>query len=446
MERNPTKMPYAATKVEPESSLSEMIKQVLRIAQKEGALTKKQAEFCDDACVTRYLRARGNNVRRAAKMLRATLNWRDKLNMGYLIADEFPAELSTGAAYVAGLDGEGRPVLVIKKKPEYILNHSQKQHLRFIIFTMEVAVAAMPPGVDQWVLILDAGGYTKISAPSTSGILTTLKVLADHYPERLAKAFIVDASSMFYYVWKGVCTFVDHSTREKLSFAYSRDYRVIPRPQQQSPSATPKKSLPFSSPFSKHSRRRSTSFSLDNFKTSAPSRTKSVTLDYSNLEPIFDTSPKKGESRGEFSEGPELAGSMRTRSFSFSSISNMSASPEVGRDEEFSSFRKDDDDDEELFRAPPSPPLEIPKPQSRSRRGSWDGFVSLFHGPAKPPKEEPPFVIEEAKNRNVDTFRPYLPFLQTPYDEAAYRALMKPPLGGLATIISRDLKRMNSLS
>ena len=32
------------------------------------------------------------------------------------------------------------------------------RHLRFIIFTMEVAVAAMPPGVDQWILILDAGG------------------------------------------------------------------------------------------------------------------------------------------------------------------------------------------------------------------------------------------------------------------------------------------------
>lgn len=32
------------------------------------------------------------------------------------------------------------------------------RHLRYIIFTMEVAVAAMPPGVDQWILILDAGG------------------------------------------------------------------------------------------------------------------------------------------------------------------------------------------------------------------------------------------------------------------------------------------------
>jgi hypothetical protein len=45
-------------------------------------------------------------------------------------------------------------------------------------------------------------GYSTISAPSTSGILTTLKIIADYYPERLAKAFVVDASSMFYYVWK----------------------------------------------------------------------------------------------------------------------------------------------------------------------------------------------------------------------------------------------------
>jgi len=166
------------------------------------------------------------------------------------------------------------------------------------------------------------------------------------------------------------------------------------------------------------------------------------------LEPIFDTSPKKSEegskSRGELSEGPELANSMRTRSFSFSSISGTCPSPSQREEGEFSSFRKDaDDDDEEIFTKDVSH-LEVPlsAPAARSRRGSWDGFVSLFH-PVK--KEEPPFVIDEAKNRNVDTFRPYLTFLQATYDEAAYRALMKPPLGGLATIISRDLKHMNSL-
>jgi uncharacterized protein (DUF2249 family) len=91
---------------------------------------------------------------------------------------------------------------IIKKKPDHIVNHNQKPYLWYIIFTMEVAVAAMPPGVDQCVLILDAGGYSRISAPSPGGILATLRIIADHYPERLAKAFIVDASSMFYYAWK----------------------------------------------------------------------------------------------------------------------------------------------------------------------------------------------------------------------------------------------------
>lgn len=32
------------------------------------------------------------------------------------------------------------------------------RYLRYLIFTMEVAIAAMPPGVTQWVLIVDTGG------------------------------------------------------------------------------------------------------------------------------------------------------------------------------------------------------------------------------------------------------------------------------------------------
>ncbi len=116
-----------------------------------SSVSLRQAEFCDEDCVERYLKARGNNVRRAARLLKATLNWREKINIGkeqclepalvldvwrtfvefsscadrhiddknwallfagYLIADEFPAELATGTAYVAGLDDDGRPVLV----------------------------------------------------------------------------------------------------------------------------------------------------------------------------------------------------------------------------------------------------------------------------------------------------------------------------------------------
>lgn len=121
-------------KVEPEASLSELIKQVLQLVQKDITLSKKQARlplmvdldslylsvtnyptfdfllvkawfasvkncgrsrsnfilarfflqaaFCDDACVIRFLKARENNARRAARMLRATLNWREKITIG----------------------------------------------------------------------------------------------------------------------------------------------------------------------------------------------------------------------------------------------------------------------------------------------------------------------------------------------------------------------------
>lgn len=32
---------------------------------------------------------------------------------GYMIADEFPADIAAGSAYVAGHDEDGRPVLVM---------------------------------------------------------------------------------------------------------------------------------------------------------------------------------------------------------------------------------------------------------------------------------------------------------------------------------------------
>ena len=46
------------------------------------------------------------------------------------------------------------------------------RYFRYIIFTMEVAVAAMPPGVDQWVLILDAGGKLLLASLNLRVLMT----------------------------------------------------------------------------------------------------------------------------------------------------------------------------------------------------------------------------------------------------------------------------------
>jgi len=428
-ERKPIILPSPSGKIEPESSMSDKIAQVLQLVQKEGPLSKKQAAFCDDACVERYLKVRGNNCRRAARLLKATLNWREKINIGYLIADEFPTEIAAGAAYVAGFDDEGRPVLIIKKKPDHIVNHNQKPYLWYIIFTMEVAVAAMPPGVDQCVLILDAGGYSRISAPSPGGILATLRIIADHYPERLAKAFIVDASSMFYYAWKGICTFVDHSTRGRLSFAYLKDY--IPVKPQQALKATPPSSplahFPKQAYFPDDIRPPSSIYN----STSGPGGIP--------LSPRYNTdSPEIVEKA--FGDGPELTSRNVHRSFSFSFSSAPDPthhSPDL-QEGRLSNARKD-----KRSVSISETPISAPAQSRRQKKPppSPDGLLSTPYS-----RKKPEGLSEENKNKSVDIFRPYVRFLTEMYDEAAYRALMKPPLGGLMSIVSRDhLKyQMNS--
>lgn len=111
-------------------------------------------------------------------------------------------------------------------------------------------------------------------------------------------------------------------------------------------------------------------------------------------------------------------------------------SPDRG-EEEFSSFRKDAEDHVGEPQAPGSAPVRT----RRSKAPSWDGLVSIFY----PVKRDDSAISDEVKNRDICLFRPYFTFLQAAYDEAAYRALMKPPLGGLATLVSRDLKRVTSL-
>ncbi|MCO5572534.1 hypothetical protein L7F22_026289 [Adiantum nelumboides] len=206
--------------------VSEKAKAVLLLLRTKGSpLSAKQLDYCSEACIGRVLKAKGNNIKKAAKQLRATLAWRASLDVDYLTADEFCAELAWGNAYVAGIDEEGRPVLVVRLKPEIsTTSQAQKQFIRYFIFTMEVAIACMSSTVEQCVLIVDATACHKRSSAGFSIIMHLLKLLGEHYPERLARSFIVDAPSMFHYLWKGMSKILDLKVREKPKFVFSKQY------------------------------------------------------------------------------------------------------------------------------------------------------------------------------------------------------------------------------
>ncbi|KAI3499945.1 hypothetical protein L1887_35759 [Cichorium endivia] len=50
------------------------IDDVLQLLRKPSLLTLKQEKFCNKACIWRFLKAKGDNVKKAAKQLRASLS------------------------------------------------------------------------------------------------------------------------------------------------------------------------------------------------------------------------------------------------------------------------------------------------------------------------------------------------------------------------------------
>ncbi|XVE81607.1 hypothetical protein DITRI_Ditri15bG0078700 [Diplodiscus trichospermus] len=396
-----------------DEKVNERVEAVLQLIRKQSPLTVKQEKFCNNACVERFLRAKGDNVKKAAKHLRACLSWRESIGIENLIADEFSAELSEGVAYVAGHDEESRPVMIFRIKQDYQKFHSQKQFARLLAFTLEVAIGTMPKNMEQFVLLLDASFFRSASAFMNS-LLAALKIMADYYPGRLYKAFVIDPPSMFSYLWKGVRPFVELSTvtmvvssldfEESLEF---NDFASYPRAS----------SLRFDSSSSKSTAK------IGSCSSSRFSFT--VSHHFDSLKPWYltltDSSSSKVGPTSPSPLGPALISPLNARSLSF-------ASPAARTPRGNISMRK------RLF---PSTPL----PQ----RSKASESIKAFH----PRTPRPSFLqspamffrrdchVSNKTEKSRESFLPFLKFYRRPYDEMIYRSKMRPPLGGLISIVKR---------
>ncbi|KAF8388057.1 hypothetical protein HHK36_026723 [Tetracentron sinense] len=384
----------------------------------------KEEKFCNNACVERFLIAKGDSVKKAAKHLRACLSWRESIGTEYLIADEFSAELSDGVAYVAGHDEESRPVMIFRIKQDYQKFHSQKLYIRLLVFTLEVAIGSMPRNVEQFVLLFDASLFRSASG-FVNLLLATLRTIAEYYPGRLHKAFVIDPPSLFSCIWKGVRPFVELSTVtivvSSIDFDESLDYNHFPSyPRASSlrfdPSSTP--STAKIGPCSSSRFSFTVSHHFDSLKPWYLSLT-----DTSDSK-VGPTCPCPSPSL----MGPTLISPLNARSFSFASPAARTPRGSIngshGRPTRKNSFC-------------PSTPLpqrstssEINHP--RTPRPSFLQSPAMFF-------RKDCHVSRTEKSR--DSFLPFLKFYRRPYDEMIYRSKMRPPLGGLISIVSPHIKR-----
>lgn len=204
---------------------------------------------------------------------------------------------------------------------------------------------------------------------------------------------------------QGICPFVDQATKGKVSFVFSKDHV--------------------------HSQEDDRLSSIRHL------------LDDHPQTPGSKSSDKSGTPNNHSENGAALVvnNGAHSRSVSFSTPTTICSSP-AAQGREFSSFRA-----ERNFWVPGlisgSKSRKLTAGDGSKSRKLTAGDGSSFRFSLSKRFDQQPISGVELKEK-TSTFWPYWNFFKSPYNEAAYRATMKPPLGGLKSIITSSLKNHSS--
>ncbi|KAI7833320.1 CRAL-TRIO domain-containing protein, partial [Kickxella alabastrina] len=169
-----------------------------------------------DECLARYVRARKGVYEDTKKALRKTIEWRATARPHALRPDVVEIENRTGKMYFNGFDKFSRPII-------YMYNHRQNtkeadNQIRWVIYTLEMCIRNMPPGVEKVTLAIDATHWGFSNAVSIGIAKKFLDILGNHYPERLGRAVVFMPPKFFVAFYSLVSSFIDPVTKAKVAF------------------------------------------------------------------------------------------------------------------------------------------------------------------------------------------------------------------------------------
>ncbi|KAG6750846.1 hypothetical protein POTOM_045361 [Populus tomentosa] len=184
-----------------EKSLSEQeqLAKINDVRKILGPVADKLPVLCSDASISRYLRARNWNTKKAAKMLKNTLKWRLEFKPEKIRWEDIAKEAETGKVYRANyLDKKGRTVLIFR--PGFQNTSDIRGQIRHLVYCMENATTTLNPDQDQMVWLIDFQGWT-MSCISVKAARETAHILQNHYPERLGVGILYNPPKVFESFW-----------------------------------------------------------------------------------------------------------------------------------------------------------------------------------------------------------------------------------------------------
>ncbi|KAL8225783.1 hypothetical protein R6Q57_018340 [Mikania cordata] len=191
-----------------------------------GPLSGRSLLYCTDACLKRYLEARNWNVQKAKKMLEETLAWRSTYKPEEIRWHEVAVEGETGKLFRANFrDRFGRTVLILK--PGLQNTTSMDNQIRHLVYLMENAMLNLPEGQEEMAWLIDFTGWSFTTNVPIRTAKDTINILQDHYPQRLAVAFLYTPPRIFEAFWKIVKFFMDPKTTQKVKFVYPKNKESV---------------------------------------------------------------------------------------------------------------------------------------------------------------------------------------------------------------------------
>lgn len=187
-----------------------------------GPLSGRSLQYCTDACLKRYLEARNWNVEKAKKMLEETLAWRATYKPEEIRWNEVAVEGETGKVFRANFrDRFGRTVLIMR--PGLQNTTSMDNQIRHLVYMLENAILNLPEGQEEMAWLIDFTGWSLSTNVPVKTARETINILQNHYPQRLAVAFIYNPPRLFQAFWKVVKYFLDPKTFQKVKFVYPKN-------------------------------------------------------------------------------------------------------------------------------------------------------------------------------------------------------------------------------
>ena len=183
---------------------------------------------------SRFLRAPNKDMDKALKRVKATLAFRQEINVDGLRRafdhDDIDHDINKNtvplqeqlkhkSTYVQGYDREGRSTVVFVTRND--THHDEEWTLRSHVYTVERALACSKASDGTCNAIIDFNGFSMRHAPPMSIAKPFLAALRNHYAGAIHQIYIVDAPLAFYALWNIVKPFIGTKTRDKIQFVTS---------------------------------------------------------------------------------------------------------------------------------------------------------------------------------------------------------------------------------